>query len=248
MPVPRDCGFDCLTTRCCGHPPPAHEMLGSLQHCSYTLSTFDSRCRPRWRPVREGLHVGPPRQVPDGPGRRHGARLSSAGGARGGRRRRHHRGPLPGGRRGRDGARPRLPRAHPALPPSRLGGARPRRDLRRRAGHPGRGLRSALGAGVVGGRDRHHQPARDRRGLGPRTAGRSGRPSCGRTGAPPAAATSCARPATCRPCGPAPASCSTRTSRPPSSPGCSTDGGLAGAGPGLAGWPWPRSTPGCCGS
>ena len=52
-------------------------------------------------------------------------------------------------------------------------------------------------------------------------AGRCTGRSCGRTGAPRRAATSSARPATCRWCGPRPAWCSTPTSRPPSSSGCS---------------------------
>ena len=50
--------------------------------------------------------------------------------------------------------------------------------------------------------------------------------SCGRTVAPRRAATRCAPRATSRSCGPAPGSCSTRTSRRPSSSGCSREGGV----------------------
>ena len=96
----------------------------------------------------------------------------------------------------------------------------------RGARHARRGGRRARRRRPVAG-DRHHQPARDGRRVGPRD-----RPtpctarSCGRTGAPRRAATSCAPPATSRSSAPAPASCSTRTSRRPSSSGCSREGGV----------------------
>ncbi len=57
-----------------------------------------------------------------------------------------------------------LPRVHPALPPTGVGGARPGRDL---AGHAHRAGRGGRRAGPAGGRHRHHRPARDRGGVGP---------------------------------------------------------------------------------
>ena len=67
-----------------------------------------------------------------------------------------------------------------------------------------------------------------RGGLGPahRRAPATG-PSCGRTAAPPAAATRWPTPATCRSCGSAPASCSTRTSRRTKMAWLLTEGGVA---------------------
>ena len=82
-------------------------------------------------------------------------------------RRRDHRGPGPGGRRAGPGGRRRLRRAHPVLPPTGLGRARPDRDLGRGAGHAGRGGRTAGRRRPGGPGHRHHQPARDRGGLGP---------------------------------------------------------------------------------
>ena len=58
---------------------------------------------------------------------------------------------------------------------------------------------STASARRIGRRDRHHQPARDRRRLEPAApASRTARRSCGRTGAPRIAATSCAMQAICR--------------------------------------------------
>ena len=76
-------------------------------------------------------------------------------------------------------------------------------------------------------RDRHHRPARDGRRVGPvhRSAAATA-PSCGRTAAPRRAATTCAWPASSRWCGRARGWCSTRTSPPPSSSGCSREGGV----------------------
>ena len=83
-------------------------------------------------------------------------------------------------------------------------------------------VRACEDAGDDGRRDRHHQPARDHRGVGPLDrAGRCTGRSCGRTGAPRTAATSSAPPATSRSSASAPASCSTPTSRPRSSRGSS---------------------------
>ena len=117
----------------------------------------------------------------------------------------------------------RLPRVPPALPRPRPGRARPRRDLGGHRGDAGRAGRPARRR--AGGRRRHHQPARDGRGVGPahRPARCTGR-SSGRTGAPPPAATSCARPGTSTWCAAPPAWCSTPTSRPPSSSGCCSRG------------------------
>ena len=92
-----------------------------------------------------------------------------------------------------DRHRPRLRRVRPALPPSRLGRARPRRHLaqrlpRRRGGarrcrHRGAG-RSPRSASPTSARPSSSGTARP--------ASRSPRPSSGRTGAPPASARSCA--------------------------------------------------------
>ncbi len=77
---------------------------------------------------------------------------------------RHHRA---GPRRGAPRPRSRLPRVPPDLSTARLGGARPRRHL-----DVGHGLRARRGARdhrpQLDRRDRHHQPARDDRGVGPR--------------------------------------------------------------------------------
>ena len=76
-------------------------------------------------------------------------------------------------------------------------------------------------------RDRDHEPARDDRRVGPRHGPcRCTERSSGRTDAPRRRATSCAKRATSRWSATAPASCSTRTSRPPSWTGCCGDGGV----------------------
>jgi hypothetical protein len=114
-----------------------------------------------------------------------------------------------------------IPGVHPALPPARLGGARRRRDLGGRARHADRARRRGRPR-RADRRHRHHRPARDGRGLGPHApASRATGRSSGRTAAPPPAATSSPRPAPRRSCASAPGSCSTRTSRAPSSSGCS---------------------------
>ena len=59
-----------------------------------------------------------------------------------------------------------VPGVHPALPAARLGRARRRRDLGRGAGDARRGRRAGRSRRHRG--DRHHEPARDRPGLGPR--------------------------------------------------------------------------------
>ena len=91
-----------------------------------------------------------------------------------------------GGHRG-----PRVPRVRAALPAAGLGRAR-------RGGDLGRHARGGRGGARRGGhratrprRDRHHQPARDGRGVGP-SQRRAAPPtrSSGRTAAPPPAATS----------------------------------------------------------
>ena len=90
-----------------------------------------------------------------------------------------------------------VPRVHPALPPARAGSSTtPTRSGRAVRGHA-RPRSSAALDGEHRRRHRHHQPARDGRGVGPRApASRCTAPSSGRTGAPPPAATSCATPAT----------------------------------------------------
>ncbi len=68
-----------------------------------------------------------------------------------------------------------------------MGRARPGRDLDGDARDARRGAVEARRRRAVGRRDRHHEPARDRRRVGPRArAGRCTAPSSGRTGARPA--------------------------------------------------------------
>ena len=126
-------------------------------------------------------------------------------------------------RRGRPPARARLQRVRAALPEAGLGRARRGRDL---GGDPqgrDRGARRRGRAGIGPERDRHHQPARDGRRLGPRAAAsRSTGRWSGRTAAPPAR---CDELRERRPrrrwCGSAPGWSSTPTSPAPRSSGCS---------------------------
>ena len=90
----------------------------------------------------------------------------------------HHRHHLHRLRRRGPPGRARLPRVRAALPQAGLGRARRERDLgeRPRGGQGGAGRRGAPG-------HRHHQPARDRRGLGPLDR-RAGAPRAGVAGPP----------------------------------------------------------------
>ena len=95
------------------------------------------------------------------------------------------------------GRRDGLPRVPPALPAAGLGRARRRRDLARGRAHTLAEVATALRRPAAGRRDRHHQPARDGRGLGPahRPAAATAR-SSGRTGAPRPRCDASARPVT----------------------------------------------------
>ena len=75
---------------------------------------------------------------------------------------------MPGLRRRWADRRPQLQRVPPALPGAGLGRARRGRDLGRHPPGRGRGDRRRRNPGGGAGRDRHHQPARDGRRLGPR--------------------------------------------------------------------------------
>ena len=122
-------------------------------------------------------------------------------------------------RRRRVAPRPVVPRIHAAFPAARMGGARRVRDLEGDAG-------DARGAVVEPRRadrgDRHHQPARDDRGLGsthrpaPPPSDRVAGPADGR-----ALRRAARRQATSISCGRARAWCSTRTSPRRSSSGSS---------------------------
>ena len=116
-------------------------------------------------------------------------------------RRRHHRRARVRGRRATAVPRARSYREFPQhFPQPGLGRARRRRHLARsRVETLAEVAARARGRRRDGRRDRHHEPARDRRGLGPahRPARGTAR-SCGRTGAPRRAATRCAPPATSR--------------------------------------------------
>ena len=83
--------------------------------------------------------------------------------------------------------------------------------------------------GTADRRGRHHQPARDDGRVGPAAPARPATgPSCGRTGAPPRTATTLRGRRPPRPrAAHAPASCSTRTSRPPSCTWLLHEGGVA---------------------
>src|SRR2546422_51800 len=83
------------------------------------------------------------------------------------RRRGDHRGAGPGGGRRRHAPGHGLPGADPVLPPARLGGARPRRDLLRGVRHRGRAGRPPRRRRDDGRRPGRHQPAGDGRGVGP---------------------------------------------------------------------------------
>ena len=108
-------------------------------------------------------------------------------------RRRHHRRAQPGRRSPTAGAVGRVATA--SSPSTSRSPGWVEHDAGRDLGRRRRPRCSTCSAqlGRAGRRHRHHQPARDGRGLGPphRRSRCTGR-SCGRTGAPPAAATSCA--------------------------------------------------------
>src|SRR6202163_2331669 len=163
------------------HPPfpPNHKMLWSPRtgptRCRGHYSTVVTRCQRPRGPVRPGRHplakvctpspttgVGPFRGPVPGPP------IGSPGS---GLRDRHRCGDerRPGPRRVRVRGRHRrlVPGTDPALPPARMGRARPRRDLGRRGRHRGRGGETAARGRHGGGRHRDHPPARDRGGLGP---------------------------------------------------------------------------------
>ena len=156
-----------LTTTYSGWLSPETRDAVSLQHCSYAFVnqihassmqvTGRSRLFARKRPARHPPTTLVPREplasAPHGQGRR--------------RRCGYDRRACPRRRRVGPGRRRRLPRADPALPPPRLGRARPGRDLGGRAGHPGRGRRPPGGGRPHRRRHRHHQPARDPGGLRP---------------------------------------------------------------------------------
>ena len=103
----------------------------------------------------------------------------------------HHRRDGARRRRGRRGViAPRATRSSRSTSPRRAGSSTSRRRSGRRPSpRPARPSTSSAGSDRPTAR-RHHQPARDRRALGPRDpAARRGARSSGRTGAPPASAT-----------------------------------------------------------
>ena len=109
----------------------------------------------------------------------------------------------------------------PALPRHRLGRTRPRGPVVHRRRHrPRRAIEKAGVDGRRHRRHRHHQPARNHAGLGPRDRqARSTTPSSGRTAAPPTSAPRLKEAGHERDDHrSAPACCSTPTSRAPRSP------------------------------
>ena len=138
----------------------------------------------------------------------------------------------------------------PDLPEARLGGARPADIWASQIGDRGRGARAGVAQAPDLAGHRHHQPARDHRGLGPQD--RRAGPQRHRLAGPPHRRTSAQR----LKADGAEAMVRERTGlrprplllRAPSWPGCWTTCPARARAPSGASWPSARSTPGSSGS